>query len=349
MGTAVQSRAMHPLLLARLNRQRGLIRRNEAIDCGVSEHELEVLLRRGELVVVRHGVYTLGSTWAGLDTYTEQPIQRARAAHLTMVTDHVMSHDSAARELGLAILRPNVELVHVTRPDVHGSRTEFGVKHHGAVFRDDQVVDVDGIPVLDMARTAVDMAREHGIQGGLPTFDAALRAGVPRTAFTQALAPMRYWPHVRSARACACLADGGAENTAETLGRLLVAELGHGPIETQFPVPVPGGVAWCDLRIGRHMFEIDGRVKYLRADHGGVATRPIEDVLWDEKRRQTDVCANGLGMSRIVWQDFWPPHRAAALRRLARELAVTRDRYGDVLPPELEAFARTMRGQRRSA
>ncbi len=340
---------MHPRLLGRLNRQRGLVRRNEAIDCGVPEHELEVLLRRGVLVVVRHGVYALASEWNTLDPYTEQPIWRARAAHLTMTTDHVLSHDSAARELGLAILRPRVELVHITRPDVRGSRTEYGVKHHGAVFRDDQVVDVDGIDVLDMARTAVDMAREHGIPGGLPTFDAALRAGTPRSAFTRALAPMRSWPHVRSARACVQLADAGAENPAETLGRIMLHELGVGPIETQFPVPVPGGVAWCDLRVGRHLFEVDGRVKFLRADRGGVATRPIEDVLWDEKRRQTDVCAHGLGMSRIIWQDFWPPHRAAALRRLGRELAMTRDRYGDTLPPDLEEFAQRMRGLRRSA
>lgn len=133
--------------------------------------------------------------------------------------------------------------MHITRPDLRGSRTECGVKHHGAIFRDDQVVDVDGIPVLDMPRTAVDRAPEHGIQGGLPTFDAALRAGVPRSAFDRALAPMRYWPHVRQARACVVLADAGAENPAETLGRLLLHELDLGPIETQFPVPVPGGVA----------------------------------------------------------------------------------------------------------
>lgn len=314
--------------------------------CGVSEHELEALLRSGELVVVRHGVYALGTDWTELDPYVDQPRQRARAAHLTMVTDHVLSHDSAARELGLAVLRPHRELVHITRPGVHGSRTEHGVKHHLAPYRDDQVVDVDGIPVLDMARTAVDMAREHGVMGGLPTFDSALRAGVPRSAFTRAIAPMRSWPHVRRARTCVDLADGGAENTAETLGRLLLAELGLGPIETQFPVPVPGGVAWCDLRVGRHLFEVDGRVKYLGADRGGVADRPVEDVLWDEKRRQTEICAHGLGMSRIIWEDFWPPRRTAALRRLAREFAVTQDRYGTDLPADLEEFARRMRGRR---
>ena len=337
---------MNPLFLARLRRQRGLIRRNDAVQCGIAEHELEVMLRRGELVVVRHGVYALATDWDQLDPHVERPRQRDRAAHMTMVTDHVMSHDSAARELGLAILRPSRELVHITRPGVRGSRTEHGVKHHLAPYRDDQVVDVDGVPVLDMARTAVDVAREHGIMGGLPTFDSALRSGVPRSAFTRALAPMRSWPHVRRARTCVDLADGGAETVAETLGRLLLKELGLGLIETQFPVPVPGGVAWCDLRVGRHLFECDGRVKYLGAARGGVADRPVEDVMWDEKRRQTDVCANGLGMSRIIWQDFWPPHRPAALRRLAREFAVSRDRYGTDLPPDLEEFARRMRGRR---
>jgi hypothetical protein len=265
---------------------------------------------------------------------------------MTMVTDHVMSHDSAARELGLALLRPTRELVHITRPDVRGSRTEHGVKHHGAVYRDSQVVDVEGIPVLDMARTSVDMVREHGLPGGLPTLDSALRLGVARSDLRRAVVSMKYWPNVRVARQAVELADPGAESVAESLGRLLVKELGLGEVETQFPVPVTGGVAWCDLRVGCHVFEVDGRVKYLRSGEGGVATRPVEDVLWDEKRRQREVCANGLGMSRIIWEDFWPPRRGAALRRLAAEYAVTRDRYGERLPPRLEEFARAMRGRR---
>ena len=74
--------------------------------------------------------------------------------------------------------------------------------------------------------------------------------------------------------------------------------------------------------------------------------RPVEDVLWDEKRRQREVCANGLGMSRILWEDYWAPERVPAQRRLRAEYDVTRDRYGDELPPHLEEFARHMRGQR---
>jgi hypothetical protein len=337
---------MHPEVIACLSRQHGLIRRQQAIDCGLSPEQLERLLRAGDLVVVRHGVYSLGSDWAGLDEYDARPRQRARAAHMTMVTDHVLSHDSAARELGLAVLRPRRELVHITRPDVRGSRTEHGVKHHGATYRDDQVVEVDGIPVLGKARTAVDMVREHGMHGGLPTVDSALRQGVSRAALRTAVLPMKCWPGVRATREAVELGDPGAESVAETLGRILVKELGVGDVETQFPVPVPGGVAWCDLRVGCHVFEIDGRVKYLPGDRGGVATRPVEDVLWDEKRRQREVCANGLGMSRILWEDFWPPRRVLAQRRLRAEYDVTRDRYGDELPPHLEEFARQLRGLR---
>lgn len=335
-----------PALLARLARNRGLLLRREAVEAGLEEDQVDCLLRTGVLVVVRHGVYALGATWASLDPHVEHPVRRARAAHMTMLTEHVMSHDSAARELGLAVLRPARELVHITRPDVRGSRTEHGVKHHGAPYRDDQVVDVEGIPVLDMARTAVDMVREHGIRGGLPTCDSALRLGVGRQELRRALLPMRSWPHVRAARTCVELADAGAESVGETLVRLLVLELDLGPVETQFPVPVPGGIAWCDLRVGRHVIEFDGRVKYLRAARGGVARRPVEDILWDEKRRQRDVCANQLGMSRLIWADLWPPHRDAAQRRLVEEVAQTRARFGTELPPHLEEFARHMRGRR---
>ena len=38
-----------------------------------------------------------------------------------MTRPHVMSHDSAARALGIPMLRPARELSHITRPGVGGS------------------------------------------------------------------------------------------------------------------------------------------------------------------------------------------------------------------------------------
>jgi hypothetical protein len=342
---------MDPRLCARISANCGLVTRQEVLACGVSDDQLKRLLRAGELVVVRRGVYASARDWTIWDPYVERPRQRARAAHLMTRTEHVLSHDSAAHELGLAILRPTKELVHITRPDRRSARTRNGVKHHGARYSSEDVVDVDGMRVLNAARTACDMAREYGIQGGLPTFDSAMRAGVTREELRLAVQHMAGWPDVLAPRACVDLADPGAESVAETLGRLLVMEV-VGPdveIETQFPVLTVRGVMWCDLRVGRHLFEIDGRLKYRREGDDGVADRPIEDVLWEEKGRERDVRAEGLGMSRIIWEDFWGPKRRQAVARLGQEYTQTRERLGDQLPPRLAEFASRMRGRRLGA
>ena len=87
---------------------------------------------------------------------------------------------SAAVLLGLPTRPAWRDLVHVTRPGVTGSRTENGVKHHLAAFDDVDVTTVGALGVLGLARTAVDIGREHGYEDGVVAADAALRMGVPR-------------------------------------------------------------------------------------------------------------------------------------------------------------------------
>ena len=94
------------------------------------------------------------------------PRLRAVAAGLATRSGFVFSHDSAAHLLGLPFLRPRRELVHVTRPGVVGSRHQHGVKHHRAPFLATQVVRAGGWRCLDLARTALDLAREHGYDAG---------------------------------------------------------------------------------------------------------------------------------------------------------------------------------------
>lgn len=320
---------MDPRLVARLTGNRGLFTAHDARRWGVPDDEVARLLRAGAWVRVRRGVYTTAEEWASLDEYVGRPMWRARAAHLTMRAEHVLSHDSAARELGLDILAPAEELVHVTRPrHVIGSRTRYGVKHHGAQYHPSQVVDGGGIPCLDMARTAVDLAREHGLWHGVCACDSALRQGVTRLQLFAAVRPMRCWPGVRNARAAVELADPGAESVGESMARLLVLELGIGEPETQFEIRDASGWARCDLRVGRHLFEFDGRIKYRRVETGGRAVHEIEDVLWHEKRRQDWLVGHGLGLSRIVWADFWGEARRRARERLLREYRQTEARLG---------------------
>ena len=48
---------------------------------------------------------------------------------------------------------------------------------HVARFRDDEVVEVDGLAVTDPVRTALDLARSLPHEAAVVTLDAALRRG----------------------------------------------------------------------------------------------------------------------------------------------------------------------------
>lgn len=322
---------MYPQVMARMATQHGLVTRRQALDAGLSEEHVDRLVRAGTWVAVRRGVYAeaelveqeQAAGWARRQRLSD------RAASLRMHRPHVMSHDSAAHELGLAVLRPPNPTTHVTRPGLVGSHRRYDVAHHLAPYGEEQVVVVDGRRVLDAARTAADVAREHPLEHGVVAFDSARRLGVGRLALAAAVDPtMRCWPQVTRVRQALELSVDGSDSPGETLARLLVCELGMGVPEVQFGLTDGRRTVWCDLRLGRHVIEFDGRVKYRPADEGGLAREPAEDVVWREKQRQDWITGFKLGMSRLVWHDVRGAGRAAALVRLRREVQDTEARFG---------------------
>lgn len=307
---------------------RGLVTRAQALGAGLPPRAVDRLVRVGEWVAVRRGVYALREHWEALDEYVGKPRLVGLAVHLTTASPHVLSHDNAAHELGLPILGRRGEPVHVTHEADTGGRLEHGVKHHTASYDVDDVVVVDGVPVLGMARTALDITREHGYLHGLCACDSALRAGVTRSELKAGFEKMWCWPGSTAIHMALSKADGRSESVAETLGRDLVDELGIGDVDVQFTLTDGFRTVRCDLRVGRHVFEVDGRLKYRDEAAGGVARKPADEVLWEEKLRQDFVTGFKLGMSRIVWADFWQPQRTQALARLLREYRTTVDRFG---------------------
>ena len=309
-------------------KQHGLILRRQAVAHGMPPEQISALVRHCEWVAVWRGVYAVRALWDSLDPYRGQPLLRVRAASLNMCVPHVISHDSAALLHGIRLLDEPPRWVHVTRFGVCGSRSKNGVKHHTAPFTHEQIVFVDDLPVLDVARTAVDVCREHGERGGLVACDSALQIVEDRSLLWQAVDPMRSWKYVTTARSCIELADPRAESVAESLGRKLGIELGLGPVEPQFGLRDGGREAWCDLRIGRHLIEIDGHKKYRPVEDGGLATVSAEEVLWREKQRQDWVCGFKLGMSRVTWAQLQPNQWEATKRRVLREALDTNARFG---------------------
>lgn len=337
---------MRPDLTVYADRQRGLVTRRQALVAGYDEHEIRRMTTdTGPWLVVRRGVYIERELWEGLGPYDARPALRDRAAQLAMSVPHVLSHDSAARAHGLPMLRPRVELSHVTRPGVGGSRTRFGVKHHLSQVMP-PIVEVGGLHVTGLARVALDLGREHGFNAGVVACDGVLRRGVTRTDLETELEGMWCWPNITRSREAVVYADPGAESVGESLSRILLDELGLGPVETQFAVRLPTGTVWCDMRIGCHVFEFDGRVKYRRPEQGGLADRPADEVVWDEKKRERLICAEGLGLSRIIWEDLWGAARERTKARLLADYRLSATRFGTVLPEHLAAYSRRMRGVR---
>ncbi len=320
--------------------QSGVFTRAQAVAAGYSDHDIRFQVRRRAWVGVRRSVYAEREVWDALDEWRGQPLARDWAAHLTMTKQHVMSHHAAGRAHDLSLLRPRrPELTHVTRPGVGGSRTEHHVKHHknqdlpwvGAVAA--------GLPVTPLARTALDIAREDGLRAGMCAVDSAMRAGVRAEDFLREARLMRHWRWITVAREAVGLGDPGAENAGETLARQLVLESLPGEVLTQVPVRVANGrLFWVDMLVGCHAIEFDGRIKYGR-DGGGTA--------WDEKERQRLICAEELGMSRIIWDDFWGEAREAARQRIRAEAAVTTRVYGSVRPARFDALLDRLAAERR--
>jgi hypothetical protein len=337
---------MYGKAIALMARNGGLLTRPEAYDCGLYPETVRHLIRTGALVVVRRGVCVDGQLWRAEDEVGRHRL-RTRAAMRTMRRHHVASHDSSAYEHGLEILTPPEPFVHITRAGVTNAWTKYGVKHHLARFRPEQVVTIDGIETLDIPRTAVDIARELGPPYGEIACDAAMRRGSSRAQLHEAMSVMEYWPYMRRTRHAVDFADPGAETLLETMARIIVAELGLGPIETQFPLRLEGGrVVWGDIRVGCHLFEADGHVKYTPIEQGGLAADPPHKVVWAEKKRERDINREGLGVSRIVFADYWPPQRAEAKKRLRAEFDESVARFGTELPERLIRQAQDIRGYR---
>jgi hypothetical protein len=331
-----------PRVIAAFGNQ-GVLTREQLLDLGVAPSEIRRMLRQKVLIRLRRGAYTTAEIWEAADEYVARPRLRARAAILQMRRGWRLSHDSAAHELGMDILAPVEPLVHVTRPGFTNAWTENGVKHHLARFKPEQVVTVNGLPSLDLARTAVDIARERGLSDGLVACDSAMRMGVPRAHLSLAVEPMEHWPGSRAAKAAVVLADPGAANVHESLGRELVLEAGIGAPQTQFPVMTSEGIKWIDILVGNHAIETDGRIKYVARADGGVADQGADQVAWEERKRERLVRDRRLVVTRVYWEDYWGDRRQAALLRLRADNADSVARFGKATDPGLLREAAELR------
>ncbi|HEY2044351.1 MAG TPA: hypothetical protein VGH11_16875 [Jatrophihabitans sp.] len=158
------------------------------------------------------------------------------------------------------------------------------------------------VAVSSVARTVLDVSREHGLASGLVIADAAAHRGqLCRADLERVQATPRGRGSAPHNRQLIELLEPRTESPLETLSRLELRNFG--------PAPEPQVDLWSTD--GRHLARVDfyWRELGLVGEADGRSKYDSEAALWNEKLRQDRLTALGLVVIRWSWADAVCPAR----------------------------------------
>jgi very-short-patch-repair endonuclease len=317
-------------------------RYQEVLAAGITREQLRAAVQRGLIQTLRRGQYSVPPDRPDDGVDGDHPAMRARhvqavrAALLSVGPGAFGTGESAA--LVLCLARPfstPPERVELARPGIQDFAGP-GLVVRGSAIPAHQVVVVDGVPVTDLRRTSLDLARGRALPRALIPLDAGMRAWIAdrtgtggsdlrhavrdpdlrrqaREEWRYALRSLRGWPGVVAARRALEQADPASESPLESLSRgwLLRASI---RCEIGVPLRSRGHEYWADFvdRDARLIGEADGWSKY------GETVESLRERLRAEKARQADLESDGWRVLRWTSSDTEPDVVArwrAALRR----------------------------------
>ena len=253
----------------------------------MSEGRLRQLVRNGDLVALRRGVYARAESLASsADDPARMHAFQVAAALLSAGALASASHQSAAIMHGLDLLkRPPESLVTLTRPPYLGGNqvSRNDLKIYTGRLLPGHVGKHYGLPVTSVARTVVDLARTLPFMDGVVVADSALHARkTTQTELATVLAACPGWPGVRRARRVLMFSDHRSESVLESCARVTFDDRGLPPPELQVDIgddEFIGRVDFCWLEY-LTIAEADGMIKY--ADPARAAAQLQRDQLLRE-------------------------------------------------------------------
>jgi Transcriptional regulator, AbiEi antitoxin len=267
-------------------------------------------VRRGQLIRLARGVYVPAERWEGTGTDAARRRATIRAVAAThAVTGSRASHTSAALLADLPVWDLPDRPCLTVRPRFTGDSRCAHL--HRATLDRAHLVGTAGVPRTSIARTVLDIAREHGVDDAVVVGDAALHEGM--VVVEQLVRVAEFcagWPGSRRALAVLELLDDRSESPLESVSRIRLAGVGVPAPEPQVDIFDAHG-----LFLGRLDFywdefgvagEVDGKAKYGES--------PVETV-WREKRRQGRMEDTGLIFVRWGRPDLEAMNRLAARLR----------------------------------
>jgi hypothetical protein len=315
----------------------GFVTRAQFLDSGYRDRDIRAAVRAGLITRIRHGVYTDATTFAQLSPEGRH-LLIARSVADKLGPGIAISHQSACAAHGIAMFGHELDRIHVTRLDGATGRTEHGLVHHvGRAVPDEDVVEIDGMPVIRPARAVFETATTGTVESAIVAMDSAMRQRLASREELIALGGRMWnWQGARRARYALSMADERAESPGESRSRFLFRRK---------QLPIPGlqveifdehgnligraDFAWLEYR---HLGEFDGLVKF-----GGVPGDPRtpQQIAFAEKIREDAMRRQPFGMSRWVWAELGPHRQDRTVERIAAELEQSRrlfTRNGVVIP-----------------
>ncbi|MDP3712989.1 MAG: hypothetical protein Q8R60_10975 [Mycobacteriales bacterium] len=316
----------------------GAFTRRAALAAGWTTGQLDTELRAGRLLTVRRGVYRSASAplppiippptgplivtpdgprpllaeGREPDRYAQRRAElwaAARAAAAATGDEVAVTHEAAAAYHGLWLVRPWTGPPTVSRVRVKGEGRPGGTAPAPLVSElpRSHLIEVDGVLVSMLERTAVDLARRGDPLLAVVAMDSALRLGATRESLRRVVEECRGWPGVRLAREMVEFADDRSESGLESMARWRFHEFGWEPPEPQ--AWLRGLVDHSDVRVDhawlrrRVVGEADGMLKY---DEDRFALRK-------EKRREDAIREDGFEVFRYTYDET--VYRPEDLRR----------------------------------
>ena len=283
-----------------------------ARDAGVSRWHLGQLVAEGLLRCPIRGVYL--STALG----DSLPL-RAACLKLVAPPDCVVVDRHAGWLLGAEmVLAPGEHLevrpLSLFRPSGHG-RLRNGIARSGERWlREEDVTEIDGLPVTTPLRTAWDLGRVRWTDHAIAGIDQMMRLGTfGREEFLAGIEQFRRQRWVTTLRAVGPLADGRAESPPESVLRLRCVEC-HLPMTPQLEVH----------RDGRFIARLDlGNPDLLAgAEYDGVEWHSSPEQLEHDRARRRDATEEGYLIEVFRKEHLWGVRADAEARLVALRRAV---------------------------
>lgn len=282
--------------------------RRELLAAGYCDKTIRRNVREGRWHRVRHGAYCDAVLWHEM-TPEDRHRLTARAVLRTSHPSTVLSHVSAALELGVPVWGISLDEVHVTRTDGKPRRREAGVVHHcGKVVGEEETTRANGVPIMTPLRVALEVITvAPGVEAALVSVDALLRlADATPEQLLDAREQVRRWPGSLRCELVLRLAEPLHESALETRAAHMMRTYRLPIPEPQVPVRDESGkvfayvdFAWVDLGV---FLEVDGKAKYRIHRRPGES---LDDYLMREKDREVRICQlTGWTCIRMSWADL---------------------------------------------